>query len=73
MPNAIYEGTYPLGTSIARPLIVNAVDIAIAEGAEVDLSWGPGKGNDQVRFGLRICIKTRYQGDCTLAYARKFA
>jgi argininosuccinate synthase len=51
--NAIYEGTYLLGTSIARPLIAKRmVDIAIAEGAEAICHGATGKGNDQVRFEL---------------------
>ena len=51
--NAIYEGTYLLGTSIARPLIANRmVDIALAEGAEAICHGATGKGNDQVRFEL---------------------
>ena len=51
--NAIYEGTYLLGTSIARPLIAKRmIDIAIAEGAEAICHGATGKGNDQVRFEL---------------------
>jgi len=51
--NAIYEGTYLLGTSIARPLIAkHLVDIANAEGAEAICHGATGKGNDQVRFEL---------------------
>ncbi len=51
--NAIYEGTYLLGTSIARPLIAkHLVDIAIAEGADAICHGATGKGNDQVRFEL---------------------
>ena len=51
--NAIYEGTYLLGTSIARPLIAKRmVDIAVAEGAEAICHGATGKGNDQVRFEL---------------------
>ncbi len=51
--NAIYEGTYLLGTSIARPLIAKRmVDIAIEEGAEAICHGATGKGNDQVRFEL---------------------
>src|SRR5690242_701308 len=50
---ARYEGTYLLGTSIARPLLARRqVEIALAEGADA-LSHGcTGKGNDQVRFEL---------------------
>ena len=51
--NAIYEGTYLLGTSIARPLIARRmIDIAVAEGAEAICHGATGKGNDQVRFEL---------------------
>ncbi len=51
--NAIYEGTYLLGTSIARPLIAKRmIDIAIKEGAEAICHGATGKGNDQVRFEL---------------------
>ncbi|MCK5806160.1 MAG: argininosuccinate synthase [Lentisphaeria bacterium] len=51
--NAIYEGTYLLGTSIARPLIAKRlVEIAVAEGAEAICHGATGKGNDQVRFEL---------------------
>ena len=51
--NAIYEGEYLLGTSIARPLIAKRlVEIAAETGADA-ISHGPtGKGNDQVRFEL---------------------
>ncbi|HET6516046.1 MAG TPA: argininosuccinate synthase [Thermodesulfovibrionales bacterium] len=51
--NAIYEGTYLLGTSIARPLIAKRqIEIAQAEGAEAVSHGATGKGNDQVRFEL---------------------
>jgi len=51
--NAIYEGSYLLGTSIARPLIAKRqVEIAIAEGADAVAHGATGKGNDQVRFEL---------------------
>ena len=51
--NAIYEGQYLLGTSIARPLIAKAhVDIALKEGADAVAHGATGKGNDQVRFEL---------------------
>ncbi len=51
--NAVYEGTYLLGTSIARPLIAKRqVEIAVAEGAEAICHGATGKGNDQVRFEL---------------------
>ncbi len=51
--NAIYEGQYFLGTSIARPLIAKAmVDIARKENATHLAHGATGKGNDQVRFEL---------------------
>ncbi|TLM65332.1 MAG: argininosuccinate synthase [Deltaproteobacteria bacterium] len=51
--NAIYEGRYFLGTSIARPLIAKAqMEIAQKEGADAVSHGATGKGNDQVRFEL---------------------
>jgi argininosuccinate synthase len=51
--NAIYEGAYLMGTSIARPLIAKKqVEIARAEGANSVAHGATGKGNDQVRFEL---------------------
>jgi argininosuccinate synthase len=51
--NAIYEGRYFLGTSIARPLIAKKqMEIAAAEGADAVSHGATGKGNDQVRFEL---------------------
>ena len=51
--NAIYEGQYFLGTSIARPLIAKRmVEIAEKEGATAIAHGATGKGNDQVRFEL---------------------
>jgi len=51
--NAIYEGRYFLGTSIARPLIAKAqMEIAAAEGADAVSHGATGKGNDQVRFEI---------------------
>lgn len=51
--NAIYEGQYLLGTSIARPLIAkHQVRIAEEEGADAVSHGATGKGNDQVRFEL---------------------
>lgn len=51
--NAVYEGTYLLGTSIARPLIgKRLVEIARAEGADAICHGATGKGNDQIRFEL---------------------
>ncbi len=51
--NALYEGTYLLGTSIARPLIARRlVEIAHEVGADAIAHGATGKGNDQVRFEL---------------------
>lgn len=51
--NAIYEGTYLLGTSIARPLIAREqVRVAMEVGADAVSHGATGKGNDQVRFEL---------------------
>ena len=51
--NAIYEGRYFLGTSIARPLIAKAqMEIAASEGADAVSHGATGKGNDQVRFEI---------------------
>ncbi|MCH8882904.1 MAG: argininosuccinate synthase [SAR324 cluster bacterium] len=51
--NALYEGTYLLGTSLARPLIAKAqIDLAREEGAAYVAHGATGKGNDQVRFEL---------------------
>lgn len=50
---AIYEGTYLLGTSIARPLIAKKqIEIALKERADAVCHGCTGKGNDQVRFEL---------------------
>jgi argininosuccinate synthase len=52
---AVYEGSYLLGTSFARPLIAKrAVEIAHKEGATAIAHGATGKGNDQVRFELTI-------------------
>ncbi|HTO29310.1 MAG TPA: argininosuccinate synthase, partial [Devosia sp.] len=51
--NAVYEGVYLLGTSIARPLIAKRlVEIAQETGADAISHGATGKGNDQVRFEL---------------------
>ncbi|MGB8872655.1 MAG: argininosuccinate synthase [Desulfobaccales bacterium] len=83
--NALYEGAYLLGTSIARPLIAKAqVEVAAKTGADAVSHGATGKGNDQVRFeltyqalapDLTIIVPWRewdLQGraDC-LAYAQK--
>ncbi len=52
---AVYEGSYLLGTSFARPLIAKrGVEIAHREGAKAIAHGATGKGNDQVRFELTI-------------------
>lgn len=57
--NALYEGRYLLGTSIARPCITKAMlDIAIKEGADAIAHGATGKGNDQVRFELSAAALT---------------
>jgi argininosuccinate synthase len=83
--NALYEGAYLLGTSIARPLIAKAqVEVAGKTGADAVSHGATGKGNDQVRFeltyqalapDLKIIVPWRewdLQGraDC-VAYAQK--
>ena len=51
--NAVYEGVYLLGTSIARPLIAKRqIEIARETGADAVCHGATGKGNDQVRFEL---------------------
>lgn len=53
--NAVYEGKYLLGTSLARPIIAKKlVEIAKKEGADAICHGCTGKGNDQVRFELTI-------------------
>ena len=53
--NAVYEGKYLLGTSMARPIIAKRlVEIARKEGAKYIAHGATGKGNDQVRFELTI-------------------
>jgi len=56
--NAIYEGQYLLGTSLARPLIAKRqIEIAEIEGADTVSHGATGKGNDQVRFELSYYAK----------------
>ncbi len=51
--NAVYEGVYLLGTSLARPVIAKGqIEIARTEGADAVAHGATGKGNDQVRFEL---------------------
>ena len=53
MANTVYEGSYLLGTSIARPLIAKKqIEIAKKEKADAVSHGATGKGNDQVRFEL---------------------
>jgi len=53
--NALYEGKYPVSTSLSRPLIVKKmVEIAQKEGATALAHGCTGKGNDQVRFDISI-------------------
>ena len=83
--NALYEGAYLLGTSIARPLIAKAqVEVARKTGADAVSHGATGKGNDQVRFeltyqalapDLKIIVPWREwnlagRADC-VAYAKK--
>ncbi|MEM4040990.1 MAG: argininosuccinate synthase, partial [Ignisphaera sp.] len=53
--NALYEGKYPLGTALARPLIAEKIaEIAIKENADAVAHGCTGKGNDQIRFDLTL-------------------
>ncbi len=53
--NALYEGKYPLGTALARPLIAKKVaEIAKKEGADAVAHGCTGKGNDQIRFDITL-------------------
>ncbi|MFQ5899993.1 MAG: argininosuccinate synthase [Thermodesulfobacteriota bacterium] len=55
--NAVYEGRYLLGTSIARPIIAKAqMEVARKEGADAVSHGSTGKGNDQVRFELTYYV-----------------
>lgn len=84
--NAVYEGVYLLGTSIARPLIAKKqIEIALKEGADAVAHGATGKGNDQVRFELTYYAlkpdmkviapwktwELKSRTDC-IAYAQKF-
>jgi len=83
--NAIYEGEYLLGTSIARPLIAKRlVEIAEETGADAVSHGATGKGNDQVRFelgayalkpGIRVIAPWREWNlssrDSLIAYAQR--
>jgi argininosuccinate synthase len=85
--NAVYEGTYLLGTALARPLIAkHQVEVARATGCDAVAHGATGKGNDQVRFELafralapelRVIApwrewELRSRSEC-IAYARKHA
>ena len=61
--NALYEGQYLLGTSIARPLIAQRqIEIAEQVGADAVAHGATGKGNDQVRFELSLlCAQAGHQ------------
>ena len=67
--NALYEGQYLLGTSIARPLIAKRqIEIAREVGADAVCHGATGKGNDQVRFELTYyALQARHQGDRAVA------
>lgn len=53
--NALYQGVYPVGTSIARPLMAKlAVEVARKSGASAIAHGCTGKGNDQVRFDIIV-------------------
>jgi argininosuccinate synthase len=66
--NALYEGTYLLGTSIARPLIAKRqIEIARETGADAVAHGATGKGNDQVRFEMGPELAYRLDEICTRA------
>ena len=67
--NAVYEGVYLMGTSLARPVIAKRqIEIAQKEGADAVAHGATGKGNDQVRFELTLLrAATRHQGDRAVA------
>ena len=67
--NALYEGQYLLGTSIARPLIAKRqIEIARMVGADAVSHGATGKGNDQVRYELTYyALQARHQGDRAVA------
>lgn len=81
---ALYQGTYPLATALARPLIAKLmVDVAREEGATAVAHGSTGKGNDQVRFDvsvqalapdLKMVVPLREWGltrDAEIAYAQR--
>jgi argininosuccinate synthase len=83
--DALYEGVYPMATSLARPLIARLLtDVALQEGAVAIAHGCTGKGNDQVRFevainalapSVKIIAPAREWGmtrEDTIAYAEKY-
>ncbi len=67
--NALYEGKYPLVSSLSRPVIAQAVaEVAIELGAEAVVHGCTGKGNDQLRFEL--AFKAHYPGVRVIAPLR---
>ena len=67
--NALYEGRYPLVSSLSRPVIAEAVaEIALDAGAEAVVHGCTGKGNDQLRFEL--AFKAKYPGVKVIAPLR---
>ena len=55
--NAVYEGKYLLGTSLARPIIAKKqVEVARKEGTSILAHGATGKGNDQVRFEMTYYV-----------------
>ena len=82
--NAIYEGEYLLGTSIARPLISKRlIEIANETGADAIAHGATGKGNDQVRFEIndmgtslnscRLILLTGLKCNCLRNFVHAFA
>ena len=68
---AVYEHSYLLGTSMARPVIAKKlVEIARKEGAVAICHGATGKGNDQIRFELGIKLSLRTSRSCSMAYDR---
>ena len=67
--NAVYEGVYLLGTSLARPVIAKRqIEIARREGADAVAHGATGKGNDQVRFELTYyALAAGHQSNCAVA------
>src|SRR5918999_1427575 len=67
--NALYEGRYPLISSLSRPVIAEAVaEVASEVGAEAVVHGCTGKGNDQLRFEL--AFKATYPGVHVIAPLR---